>query len=154
MKKNNKGFTLVELLVAIAIASILSVIALSGVANIREHNKNKKFEAYEKAMLTGAKLYTDSYADDMFEGDSSSCYTISYNELKSKNLLQDFQENDISCSNNHTYVLVRRINDYYEYQYSLSCTNSQNQIVYSGGSKNKSSSCNGADNSAPNVIID
>ncbi len=59
-KKNNKGFTLVELLVVIAIIGILAVVAIPSLMSNMEKAKVSKLEADYNVISTGVVTY---YAD-------------------------------------------------------------------------------------------
>ena len=63
---NNKGFTMVELLVAMAIMGLLVIMAFPTIRAVQTNNTNTKYQEYGNAAVSAAKLYTDSYADDMF----------------------------------------------------------------------------------------
>ena len=75
LKSNNDGFTLVELLVAISILGIIMMLAIPQLMGLKDDNKNAKYEKYSDSVVTSAKLYTDSYAKDMF-GHNSSIYLL------------------------------------------------------------------------------
>ena len=68
---NNKGFTLVELLVAITILGIIMVIALPQLSNIQNNNRTTKYKKYVETMLTSGKLYVDAYTEDLFGNNQS-----------------------------------------------------------------------------------
>ena len=51
--KNNKGFTLVELLTVIVILAIILAIAVPGISKIIEGSKKGAFEADAKMLITG-----------------------------------------------------------------------------------------------------
>ena len=51
--KNNKGFTLVELLAVIVILAIILAIAVPGISKILEGSKKSAFEADAKMLITG-----------------------------------------------------------------------------------------------------
>ena len=46
--KNNKGFTLVELLVVISILTLLTIMVFPAISKMWANNEKKKFESYEK----------------------------------------------------------------------------------------------------------
>ena len=60
MKKCNKGFTLVELLVTISILGLITALSLPVIRNIIEANTLKKYTTYKDSVETSAKLYVDS----------------------------------------------------------------------------------------------
>lgn len=152
LKRNQKAFTLVELIVAIAIMGILLIIALPQVKNIQSANKEKKYKAYEKAIESAAKLYIDSYSKDEFGDNESGCITLKYSQLKAKNLIKDFSSKDITCSNDATtYVQVKKVKDEYFYASALACTE-KNKNVYTKTIKNNFSCTKEPDKEAPTVI--
>jgi len=57
---NNKGFTLVELLVTVAILGIISGISIPLIKNIQYQQRIKQFETYKTNMISSAKLYNSS----------------------------------------------------------------------------------------------
>ena len=81
-KMNNRGFTLIELIVTIALLALISTISVSVIGNIRgKHNVNSYYELI-KNVESAAKLYvTDNR----------------YN-LKSVGI-------DIKCPNNNTFTI-------------------------------------------------
>ena len=119
--KNKKGFTLVELLVVITIIGVITVLALPGVQKIQNRNRNKKYEAYADTIESASKLYTDSYADDMFGMQGSGCAIITYDDLKGKSLIKDYEADGVSCDYGRTFVKVERVGEKYKYSVSLEC---------------------------------
>ena len=61
MKNNNKGFTLVELLVVIVILGIITGLSIPLLRNVRENNQKKEYNTYMDTLKYSAKLYIDSY---------------------------------------------------------------------------------------------
>lgn len=120
--KNKKGFTLIELLVVITIMGIITILALPGVQQIQNRNRNKKYEAYADTIESAGKLYTDAYADDMFgmEG-GSGCAMITYADLKGKSLIKDYEVDGISCDDPGTFIRVDKEGEKYKYTISLNC---------------------------------
>ena len=55
--KNNKGFTLVEILATVTILGILSVIAISSVSGLLEKGRTEHYKTIEKQMIQAAKSY-------------------------------------------------------------------------------------------------
>lgn len=51
MSRNNKVFTLVELLVAIVILGIITGMSIPLVKNVKNNNENKKYEIYSDLLL-------------------------------------------------------------------------------------------------------
>ena len=131
MKKiNKKGFTLVELLVAISILGLIMVIAIPQLSNIKSSNKTTQYKKYAETMLTSGKLYTDSYTEDMFGNNQSGCVDISYDKMKEKDLLKDIKLNGDTCSSENTYIRVRKANDHYLYETSIYCKDKSGKVVY------------------------
>ena len=93
---------------------------------ISEDNANKKLKTYANSVESSAKLYVDSYGEDLFGRDKSGIVYVTYDELKSKSLIKDISDNDISCNSNKTIVQVTKLGDVYTYDVQLGCTNSKN----------------------------
>ena len=80
MKKRNRGFTLVEVIVTIVILGITTTIALPIVSNLQSQLNNNKYKVYNESLESSAKLYTDSYDYDMFGRKLQGCVKISYDD--------------------------------------------------------------------------
>ena len=159
MKKlNQKGFTLVELLVAISIFGIIMLLAIPQLMGLKNDNKNTKYEKYSDSVVTSAKLYTDSYAKDMFGNNSSGCYDIPYKKLAEKNLAKDIKVDDLTCdtyngSTPTTFVRVYKSQDIYLYDIAIKCVDKNNKVVYEKSLNGDI--CNGkrSDESGPTIEI-
>lgn len=57
MKLNNKGFTMVEMLAAVAILAIVSGIAVSSYTRYQENARNDSYEAMEQSAFSAAQSY-------------------------------------------------------------------------------------------------
>ena len=129
-KTKTKGFTLVELLVAISIMGIILIIALPQISNIQQNNKTTKYKKYAESMLSSGKLYTDAYTEDMFGNNQSGCVDITYNEMKEKDLLKEIKISGSTCNSNKTFIRVRKSNNHYLYETSVYCTDKNGKVVY------------------------
>ena len=90
--KNNKGFTLVELLVAVAILGIITGMSIPLIRNVRQNNEQRKYTSYGESLVQSAKLYVDSYGEDLFGHKKSGCALITYQQLEDKGLAKAYNE--------------------------------------------------------------
>ena len=112
-KRLFKGFTMVELLVAMAIMSLLLIMAFPVIRSVQTNNTNKKFDEYGKSAISAAKLYVDSYGDDLFEPDITNQFKpITFNDMVKKGLLKDINLSDSTCINNSSVIVVKYKDDY------------------------------------------
>ena len=118
---NKKGFTLTELLVVMVILSIITAISIPLIRNIRQSNVQKEYQNYANSIKYGAKLYVDSYSEDLFGHNESGCAIISYKDLKDKNLVKDFNKDNITCETEDTFVRVVKMGDKYGYAAAIGC---------------------------------
>lgn len=129
--KNEKGFTLVELIVVIAILGVILILALPQVQKIQSQNKTKKYETYQESLESAARLYMDNNARDLFGNNESGCVVVKYSELKTSNLIKDFGDSDVSCSDDATtYVEVRKTNNEYKYASAIKCVDTEGNTLY------------------------
>ena len=123
-RKKAKGFTLVELLVTISILGLITAMSIPVIRNIIEANTLKKYTTYKDSVESSAKLYVDSYSEDLFGKNKSGCAYITYDQMKDKNLIKNIQENNVSCDSDKTYVRVVKLNGKYTYATQIGCGNS------------------------------
>ena len=124
-----KGFTLVELLVTISILGLITALSLPVIRNIIEANTMKKYSTYKDSVESSAKLYVDSYSDDLFGKKLSGCAYITYDQMNEKKLIKDIQENGISCNSDKTYVKVVKLDGKYAYSTQIGCGTTSNKKV-------------------------
>ena len=151
---NRKGFTLVELLVSISILAILTILAIPTLRSFQSNNSNSKYINYRKAIETSAKLYNDSYSEDLFGNANYGCEKVYLNELLNKKVAKDISLKDTTCNvlANNSFVVIRKFKNEYKYEGYLYCENSNNNKQYSnmGDNQNKCVSNNGI----PNIVLE
>ena len=119
---NNKGFTMVELLVSMAIMGLLIIMAFPTIRAIQTNNNKTKYEEYGKTVLSASKLYTDSYEEDLFDlNETNAMKSIDLNELVKKDLLKDISVSDTTCLNGSSVNIIKYKDDY-TYCLNLLCT--------------------------------
>ena len=119
--EHRRGFTLVELLVVIVILGIITGISIPLIRNIQESNEMRKYTTYMDSIKQSAKLYTNSYQEDMFGHHESGCATITYKQLEEKGLLKDIMISDVSCNSENTFVKVVKLDNHFSYSVSIGC---------------------------------
>ena len=129
-KKKQKAFTLVELLVAISIVGIIVLVAIPTLNGIIEEKNKKTYQKYSDSLVSGAKLYADSYDVDLFGRHPSGCMQVDMDTLKKKNLVKDVQIKNSDCNTEDTYVIVKKVNGKYQYQQQLKCVNKNSKTLY------------------------
>ena len=150
---NHKGFSLIELIVAIAILGIITLIAIPSVKIIQNNNKTSKYNAYEKSIKVASKAYTDAFDEDLFGATNTGCATISYSDLKEKDLISDIQIKNNSCNNDsETFIYVMKSKNGNHAYYSNIVCKEGNTIVYSNKEDGRRD-CNLEDGNGPTAEI-
>ena len=124
MKK--RGFTLVELLVVIVILGIVAGLSIPLIRNLTVAFDKRKYESYADSVLYAAKLYNDSYSEDLFGHNEYGCCYITYDDLEEKNLIKDIEVEGMSCNSDMTYVRVNKQKDKVSYTPYVSCGKKSN----------------------------
>ena len=122
--KNNKGFTLVELLGVITIIAILSLIAIPAVTKTINNSRKNHFESQKKLIIIAAKSYAQSNRS-VLPRTVGETTTITIQTLKDSGYLKDDVKNSIgvSCMNNSTINIYKESTNKYKYDVLLNCDN-------------------------------
>lgn len=150
----NKGFTMIELVVAVAIMGVLMIIAIPSINYIKNNNKNTKYITYEKSLKSAAKAYVDSYDEDLFGNINSGCAIVKYSDLKERDLINDIQLKGISCDKDedtYIYVLKTRTGNH-TYYGNIVCRQGS-EVVYSNSDDSERNSCAIEDGKGPTITI-
>ena len=142
MIANKKGFTMVELLVAMAIMGLLIIMAFPTIRAIQVNNTNTKYQKYGDSAISAAKLYVDSYGEDMFESDidASQLKKVYFDELVKKGLLKDINISDSTCIEESSITVVKYKDDY-SYCLHLVCRNGNSSSAPIYEENNRKGSC-------------
>lgn len=114
--KNKKGFTLVELLVAITILGIVTLVSLPMIRVIQGSMQLSKEKVYKESILSAAKNYNDLHEMDTFGYQNSGCVDIYYTDLVDSKLLDELDLSDSKVIPDKIFVRVIKRNDNYEYE--------------------------------------
>ena len=109
-KKNKNGFTLVELLITIAIITVILGIASITAINLINNSKEKSIAIAKNNILNAARMYTEEYANEIYwqenisetEKEKFSC--VSINELINKNFLK--KDTLEKLPSDHKYIVI------------------------------------------------
>ena len=118
---NKKGFTLVELLVTVAVLGIITGLSIPLIRNVQTAQAEKKYTLYLDTVDYAAKAYTDSYSMDLFNNSPSGCAFIYYNDLQRYNLIKDINITNMSCNSDYTIVKVIKYQGKYYYNSYIGC---------------------------------
>ena len=127
---NRKGFTLVELLVTVAILGIVTGLSIPIVRNITQARINKKYDTYLDSLVYATKLYTDSYSDDLYGHKTSGCEYVTYDDLARYKLVKDIDLSGISCASPYTAVKIMKFKEKYYYKPYIGCGSDSGNTVH------------------------
>lgn len=75
---NNKGFTLLEVILVVAILGVITLIVVPSVSGILNKNKNEQYDNLKKSIVSAAKIYVSDnrYNLGVVCNDSSDIYSF------------------------------------------------------------------------------
>ena len=115
IKRKKQGFTLVEVIITLAIIGVIFVIALPLIGNLKEANKDKSFEAYGDAFKSASKLYVDADSKDLFGAYDVGCAEITYDQLLDADLIKPISVENVTCDTSDSKVYVTKDGDKISY---------------------------------------
>jgi len=124
---NNKGFTLIEIIGAILILSILMGIGIPLVTRYIKTAKNRAYETLEDSAYDAAQSYVIENGIHLSNSDS---LELQINDLLAGNYIKSFQDPDVTeAINCGGKIIITRDNnltnqlDNYKYEIRLDCSN-------------------------------
>ena len=118
IKRKKQGFTLVEVIITLAIIGVVLVIALPLIGNLKEANKDKSFEAYGESFKAASKLYVDA------------------------DLIKPISVENVTCDTSDSKVYVTKDGDKISYYSSIKCVyKDSNEVRYSESEEIKAGEC-------------
>ena len=122
-KKNNKGFSMVELLAVIVILGILATISIAAIQGIISRAKVKYYKTQENNMVNATRSYLEANKENYPKINGAMSYIYLNNLMDNKFIdqVKDYQKKN--CDNKVSYVQVFKYNDDYMYTAYLKCPN-------------------------------
>lgn len=137
-KKDEKGFTLVELIVTIIIISLIFIISFPSLYRILKDNDSKQYDNYYKLVREAAYVYADTRKDILGGEGDSGCTIITVSDLIEQNFLKEFDNDDGQVSQSK--ILMRNKKGKFTIEVYIDFIDSDNEHHKIGSVSNES--CN------------
>lgn len=140
---DNKGFTLSELIVTIALVGVVMAISFPAITKLQSENQREIYKSYEKGLINAAKLYVDKYGRDLWVSpvENATCVKITYNDLRYEDLIKEFdgmKKNEV-VDEEKTFVYATKQKTNVTYVVSFATKQGGNQVY---NSETETKSCN------------
>ena len=96
--KDNKGFTLVELIATIIIISLIFIISFPSLYRILRDNSEKQYDDYYKLVREAAYVYAGTKKDVLGGSNDKGCVKTTVSDLVTLGLLKEFNNDDGTVS--------------------------------------------------------
>ena len=128
--KNQKGYTLVELLVTITVLGVILAFSLAIVNKVMVKNKDTEYKIYSDTLLQASKIYNDSYSEDTFANREYGCAKVDYSSLAKKDLISKINVKGVNCGyvlpeGDSSGVVIRKVKNKYYYEIFMFCKDSE-----------------------------
>ncbi len=160
MKINDKGFTLVEIIITIGIIGVVAVIAFPAILALQSSNEDTKYEAYTDLLGSNARIYVNSFEKDIFPEDDvdNSCFVLDYETMYNNDLIKDIEIPGVYCNNKSlqdvkTFVKITPDGAGYDYETSIYCYDGSGNMVYESEKKVDTTDCDAIDEDGPSIEI-
>lgn len=134
--KNNKGFTLIEILAAVTILGIISTIAVVAVSKYIDKSRNEAYDTMEKTLCDAAKNYVmNEGLDSSVENGGATIDVSTLAEYKYVGALLDPADKSKSCDGQIVVKLLNKaasadsLNDY-TYDVTINCTRRNETVKF------------------------
>ena len=119
MKKNEKGFTLIEVLIVIVLISVIGALTIPKLSTINESTKTRIDRSTRLLIENAAKIYVANYKEEVDEEIATNGFScIAIGKLKSYDFL-NINSNEVNISDfNRTCVKVQKNSGKYLYNYN------------------------------------
>lgn len=129
MKKNEKGFTLIEVIIVIVLISVIGALTIPNLATINQSTKTRIDRSTKLLIENAAKIYVANYKEEVDAKIASSTaspkyYCVPIGKLKSHDFL-NINSNEVNISDfNNTCIKITKTTasgkDKYTYNYNAS----------------------------------
>lgn len=140
---DNKGFTLSELIVTIALVGVVMAISFPAITKLQSENQREIYKSYEKGLINAAKLYVDKYGRDLWVSpvENAICVKITYNDLRYEDLIKEFDgiKKGEVVDESKTFVYATKKDTNVTYVVSFATKQGGNQVY---NSETETKSCN------------
>ena len=97
--KNNKGFTLIELIAVVVMMGMILLVVFPATSRLLRGNENKKYDSYYESTQEAIELYARTRRDELGGIEGEGCVDDKkLSELKSYDYINEFKdEKDVTC---------------------------------------------------------